>query len=245
MARQSGCDGKFPCRESAYHRQYHLPSVGVPGEHPADVERGGFSQTSRVVRQQEHRRPRAAQGPRHFVGAARPEPDASDVQRCTFHDDPSPVVEQHRDALSFECGRHRAIVVMVAEHREDAARRIEGRQQLGHGPSKAAIPRCDEVAPQQDQVWRERPCQGHRSLDIDGRHQRAVVEVGKECDAEAIVSGVEAGDREIGSRELEPMPLMRGPISEAAYAETDPAVQQRRQEFASGKQHLLADPRVV
>jgi len=68
--------------------------------------------------------------------AARPEPDAGDIQALAADRQGGAVVLQHREAAPGQGRGHVAVVVVVAEHGERAvSRRGERREQLATGPT--------------------------------------------------------------------------------------------------------------
>ena len=121
-------------------------------------------------------------------------------------------------------------------------RRVERPQQLCHRRDVRAIAEGHVVAAEDHQIGRRRLRQPHRVLDVRRRHERAVVNVGEEGDAQPVVDGIEARERQLRRGELELMAFVHRTVGEAAYAETDAAVDERRQHAATRELHWSSDP---
>ncbi len=115
-----------------------------------------------------------------------PEADAGEIDPIAANLEASTRVAQHLNVLSRERRRHVAIVVVVAEDRVDAVRRVQRRQQLRDGTDEGTIAECDVVAAEHDQIGRPGIYQLHRLDDVLARHQRAVMNVGEKADSNAV-----------------------------------------------------------
>ena len=151
------------------------------------VERGGFSQPPRIVRQQQHRRAeprsaRATSSPRRVQNRMPPMSSGARLD-----DDAGPRVEQHREAVACERRADAALVVVVADHGEDAVRCVERPQQLRHRRDERLVAEGHVITAEHDEIRRRRPSKTHGALDISRRHERAMVDVGQERDANPVV----------------------------------------------------------
>ena len=93
--------------------------------------------------------------------------------------------------------RHVPVVVVVAENREDAVRRVQRRQQLGDRPDERAIAEASRSR-RRARSGRafERQRELHGRADVVGADQRAVMDVGEQRDAQAVERGRQPGDRQ-------------------------------------------------
>ena len=93
---------------------------------------------------------------------------------------------------------------MIAENREHAVRGFERRQQLGDRLDERAVLSCDVVAAEYHEIRLLRVGQRHRSRDVFGGNERAVVDVGEERDAQAVELRREPADRQQGLGDADP-----------------------------------------
>ena len=145
--------GKWRAADGPQPRQDDLSAVGVPAEHQRHRERGGFEQARRGVRQQDQHsaRPRASAGrcPRRAGSSS----GCRQVERLAADTNLGAGVPQHGEPRAAECRRHVVIVVVVAEHREDAVTSAcRPASASAAAWTKSAIAPGDVVAAQHDQV---------------------------------------------------------------------------------------------
>ena len=101
--------------------------------------------------------------------------------------------------------RHVPFVVVVAEDREDAVRRVQRRQQLRDGLDECPIAERDVVAAEDDQVGPLRHERSTAALTSSAGTMRAVMNVGHQPDPQAVERGRQPGDRKRGVGDADPM----------------------------------------
>lgn len=212
--------------------------MGVSRQHQLHVELRGFHQAARVVRQQEGRFSGASQHTGDFVRTAGPEPDARDVEALAADGQRGALVAQYGEALGRERRRHLAVIVVIAQNGERAMGRLgERREALGHRADEAAIAVGDVIAAEYDEIR----LGGGQAIDgvrdVGRRDGTAVMDVGKQADAQAVEGRRQSGNRHLrpGGREL--MSLVRDAVGDDTRRESDTCRSEHFEHVAAGSAH--------
>ena len=126
----------------------------VSGEHERQAQRGGLVQPARVVGKQHRERRATARESRDVRGTPRPVIEAEQVDGLAAHGEPQPGVVDHRHSRPSQDLRHFDIVVVIAEHPEDAVRRAQSREWSRRLADVAAIAERHIVAAEHHQIGR-------------------------------------------------------------------------------------------
>ena len=193
---RAGDDRELTGRDGADPRQDDLAAVRMPAEQQGHRKRRRFDETFRSVRDQDQRRRRALHDPRDVRHPVRPVAQAGDIHGFAADADLRPRILQHDEARVRQRRRRLPLVVVVAEHREDAERRRQPGERLGRRLDEPVIAVGHVVAADDDEVG----VVGHDEVDRTGDHlvgnRRAAVQVGEEPDAKAGERAGPAGDVE-------------------------------------------------
>ena len=156
-------DREAPARHRAHAREHDLAAVGMSREHGRDVERRGFRQAPRVVREQDHGIGGVAEHAGEILRPPRPEAKSRQLEPFAADLERRPRVLQHLDAAAATApracrGRRRD----CRGWRRRRAVPVSGASSSATGSTNARSPEGHVVAAEHDQIGPLRQQQFHR-----------------------------------------------------------------------------------
>jgi hypothetical protein len=146
----------------------------------------GLLETTRVVRDEDHRTFRAVQDLRDLTVTPRPVVETRNFEMFVVDDKPRPCIPQNCKPLAFERGGHVAVVVMIAKHRKHALGRLQAGERFDAWCHEATICLGDVVSTENDHVGPFGHDQICSRYNVLAWHELAVMQVGNETNAQPV-----------------------------------------------------------